>query len=594
MQNEGKISGPPKAPVKTYDRSLMGLIGKMGSKDSSITYLQVNLQVSELDLLGLVSDIPGSEKWPIRQLFQRDIDSERVKQDIIPYFLDSQMAKFFNPLTIAVLPIDSHGSFSSIGSERECQPDPDYHKAFALDTSYKVSYADDGPWALIQWQSSKVKLIAIDGQHRLSALKRIYALYQQNPADPKILAAEFSNWIIPVVLVTLGHKEAGNLQADALLERTRNIFVTINKQAKPPSRTRTILLNDYSALAVAVQETLDHCKHYGISLGIFNWREFKDEDRPACSTYLLSVDELEDIFKEYLLGEDAENSIGLDLSSRQEGALYWEDLNVSSDIKDVGVKRDLIKKRFLETILPSFYYILANIHPYSSYIGFVRDLECKFKDDIQKHAWSRLVYGSDYAPGFVEAEVKSEKIRLLENCESQKVDLGEIFSKAIGLRGVYAGFCQYYEFYCSNVCFVPWIDAAKSYVEIFNTLHNQKYFSPKKMPPHLVFDHNGTVVNYRLDGVRKSFGAYIAYCCLYAADTDKRYQGGLVNSDLRDSLVKTLISGFKKEHRKKIKEDFASEPIQKINDELLKIAKQSAENVIIQMDKRLEKSSKKL
>jgi len=60
----------PKAKFRAYDKSLDGIIGKLGAKDSSINYLQVNLPIGDLDLLGLVSEIPGSEKWPIRHSFK--------------------------------------------------------------------------------------------------------------------------------------------------------------------------------------------------------------------------------------------------------------------------------------------------------------------------------------------------------------------------------------------------------------------------------------------------------------------------------------------------------------------------------------------
>jgi len=62
-----------------YTESLMGVFGVFGASDNVINYMQLNLPITDVDKLGLVSEIPGSEKWPIRQLFQRDIDKERVK-----------------------------------------------------------------------------------------------------------------------------------------------------------------------------------------------------------------------------------------------------------------------------------------------------------------------------------------------------------------------------------------------------------------------------------------------------------------------------------------------------------------------------------
>lgn len=586
--SEGSVfKGVPKARVKSYDKQLVGVIGRMGAKDTSVSYVQVNLPVSDLALLGLVSEIPGSEKWPIRQLFQRDIDSERVGKDIIPYFLDSAMTKFFNPLTIAVLPINSLGSFASDNSEVECEPnsDTEFGRAFALESFYRVSFDVDGPWALVEWNSSNVKLIAIDGQHRLAALKRIYGMYQKDPADKRIVASDFSNWVIPIVLVTVGHKDAKDSNSGALLERTRNIFVTINKQAKPPSRTRTILLNDFSVLAVACQEVLDCCAAHGASLALFNWREYKDEDRPGVSTFLMTVDELEDILKEYMLGEDSESHFGLELSQDQREALFWKDANYSlTNLNDAGEIRSLIKKRFGETVLPAFFFILREISPYSDYIKFIARLESSFDSDIQKHAWSRLVYGSDYAPGIVESEVSKEKIAILESCKKEQEKLGSIFGNAIGHRGVYSGFGQYYEILSAAVCVEPWLESSMKFVAQFNKLYEKGLFTEKKMPPHITHDHLGTVVNYKHEVVPKALGAYVAYSCLYSSEYWERVD----LSEMRDALMRTLISGFKREHRKKVKDELAGQLQSTINEAILVLAQESAGVEMAKLERRLK------
>jgi hypothetical protein len=583
----------PKAKLRRYDKSLEGIIGKLGAKDSSINYLQVNLPIKDLDLLGLVSEIPGSEKWPIRQLFQRDIDTERVKSDLIPYFLDSAMSKFFNPLTIAVLPFDHTGSVNSVSSEVSCDPEADqnefFTKAFALDGYYRVSSGSGAQWATIEWDSSRVKLIAIDGQHRLSALKRIHAMYLQDPSNPRLVEADFSNWVIPIVLVTVGHKEHGGISSSALLERTRNIFVTINKQARAPSRTRTILLNDFSVLAVVTQETLDSCGQYELSLGLFNWRETRDEDRPSESAHLLGVDELEDLFKEYLIGEDENSNLGLVLSPEQMQSLFWGDkVLVASASSEIASQRDEIKSQFRETVLPAFFHILKYAKPYSEYVKYVSGIESTLDDDVKQHAWSRLVYGSDFAPNLIETEVVKEKIRILEGCTKEKGKLGELFGKAIGLRGLYSGFGQYFAEYCSRVAVESWRDVAIVFLENFNLLYEKKLFS-SHLPAHIVFDHGGIVVNYRIDSVNKALGALIAYATMKISFERDSYDF----SDLSETLNKTLISGYKKEHRKDVKEELSGKSSKAINEEISARANVSAIEAMAKLDKFLRRSERK-
>ena len=95
---------PPAINIAPYDENLLGYIGQMGTKASEVRYMQTLIGVEFLDKLTLVSDLPGSERWPIRELFQRDIDVDRVTNEVLPYFYRTDRIKFFNPLTLAVLP----------------------------------------------------------------------------------------------------------------------------------------------------------------------------------------------------------------------------------------------------------------------------------------------------------------------------------------------------------------------------------------------------------------------------------------------------------------------------------------------------------
>jgi hypothetical protein len=213
---------------RLYDKEKLGMYGSMGNGSIKINFIQFNMSISALDSIGLVSEIPGSEKWPVRQLFQRDIDQSRVEQEIMPYFEDPNYVKFFNPLTIAVLPIDSHGRLRSSLKEEEDNPAENFQKAFSVSGFYKVSYdEEDPPQALLEWNTEKIKLIAIDGQHRLSALKRLKDKLSQNPSDEKLTNVDFTNWSIPIALLTMGHA-ADISTTPAVIEKTRQIFVTIN------------------------------------------------------------------------------------------------------------------------------------------------------------------------------------------------------------------------------------------------------------------------------------------------------------------------------------------------------------------------------
>src|SRR5205809_1154363 len=94
-----------------YNQHLEGFFGEFGEgRDVRICYLQTGLEPTSLGKLTLIGELPGSEKWPVRDLFQREVDRYRVEKTIIPYVEDSVKVKFFPPLTLTLLPVGDQGA----------------------------------------------------------------------------------------------------------------------------------------------------------------------------------------------------------------------------------------------------------------------------------------------------------------------------------------------------------------------------------------------------------------------------------------------------------------------------------------------------
>ena len=172
----------PSIVQEPYNHHLYGHYGELGKSHFGVRFLQTALHISEINKLTLVSEIADSEQWPVRELFQRDVDEERVRTMLMPYFKKPTKIKFFNPLTIVVLPIDRSGRVLQAVSETRSE-DTEYAEgtlAQCLEAKgyYKIQVPEDRPqWSCVRWNSDKVKLVAVDGQHRLSALQRIYREY---------------------------------------------------------------------------------------------------------------------------------------------------------------------------------------------------------------------------------------------------------------------------------------------------------------------------------------------------------------------------------------------------------------------------------
>lgn len=548
---------------RVYDQQLSGWLGAMGSNRTMVRYIQLNIPVSDLDLIGLVSEIPGSEKWPVRQLFQRDIDWARVENEIMPYFTQKYRVKFFNPITVAALPIDVGGEVKKGFEEKLAEPSEQFAKAVAVDGCYRLSFDDDDdPFGELAWNTSKVRLIAIDGQHRLSALKRLKKLWDRDPSDSALDEVGFNHWKIPIVLVTVGHSEGGQ-SVDRVLEKTREIFVTINKQARQPTRSRTILLNDYSVTAIACQETLDGCREQEIPLAFFNWRDHRDEDHPDLYAHLMGVDELEDILGAYLIGldDDSSDRAAVPFSNEQRDALYWGDLPSPPDDSDVPALTGMIRRQFKETVFPAIVHVLRNCTPIAGYVEFLQNQDRSGEDDIHAHAWSQIVYGTDYSHELIGNKVQKRKQEILKQALEERRNMGWIFSRAVGSRAIFAAFSLFYEAYCAEVEIISWAEGAKIFTEEYNRLFDKGVITNDKLTRNIVLDGNDGIINYRIKDVVEAYGAAIAYAVL----------GSYGKSDVHDlseleySLKKKLTAEFRKLVRPEVKDELHGKPNEEIN-----------------------------
>ena len=211
-----------------YNQSIQGYFGEFGSgANAKIFFLQSAINPVDLDKITLISDIPGSETWSVRDLFQRDVDDERVENGLIPYFKDQGKVKFFNPITLTILPLDNKTfevmpDIPNVIERQEVIEDKTWD-VFEVGGLYRFRYMHGKPqFARVEWNDTKVRIVAIDGQHRLSALKRF-----KSDTENSSIKSDFMQWTIPVVLFSLRRiKDVSS--GSTLLDIIRNIFIYIN------------------------------------------------------------------------------------------------------------------------------------------------------------------------------------------------------------------------------------------------------------------------------------------------------------------------------------------------------------------------------
>lgn len=243
-----------------------------GSFDSSswrLPYLSANLSIKDAaEYLSLASEIPGLDEtdWRVEEIYQRDIDWPRVKTQIVPY-LRSDKAKFFNAITVVLIPKKPYGGVFSAAFSKKHEWNPPASSKFLFSCEdellvgpIRLGYfgkvhnpdgsldpsSDNLQAGLFTWNRDQVHAIAIDGQHRLAAIKELAG---NNGADPVTLQSK-----VPVIFLVfhdeLGFRSPVDVDSAKLL---RSVFIDLNKHAQSVNRARQILLDDRDPQALCVR-----------------------------------------------------------------------------------------------------------------------------------------------------------------------------------------------------------------------------------------------------------------------------------------------------------------------------------------------------
>ena len=564
MAKSSKKKVPTKPPippkVEEYTERLNGFFGAMGEYHTEVKFLQTAISISDLDKLTLINRIPGSEKWGVRQLFQRSINDKRVIDKIVPYFLSLHEQIFFNPLTISVLPMADDGTVETefhedITKEWLDSENGYYYNIFEYKGAYKLFECCDNPqYSYILWNPNKSKLVAVDGQHRLSALKNVYERYRTDSNDIEIEQSGFKKWGIPLVITvmpTVPHSEKDKSKNYDILKSVRNIFITINKQAVEPSRTQQILVDDHSISAICVQEALSF-SHEGksdIPLFFYDWRTIGTDDKNRSvenDLAFMRVDELEDLHIRYLIGRD-DPKPSQKLSGQQKEAFNVSEMDPELDTDNPGW-HDKLRPEYMDKWFPVYETIIMNFIPTKEYITFIKDdiqiKYCQGGGGYKKHALDYLIYG--VLPDLNKTElmqIEKEAENIGENCRQEKrtEKYGDLFNKAIGLRGVLSGFHSVYNEFDKLISNHSPVETAKWYINAINEGHSKGWLDlNNQLLLHVIRNTNDSIINYKLDAQHKALGAY---CGLVAAS--QHYKKRLA-AKKKEQLVNLINNYFDK------------------------------------------------
>jgi len=601
---------PPIKHKKLYDEQIRGVFGTFGAgMGIRVCFLQAALEAAELEKIQLVSEIPGSDRWPVRDLFQRDVDSQRVESSILPWLQDDAKVKFFNPLTLTLVPVDSAtnrilGEVPTLASTEISDEEGEWI-VLEREGLYRFRYlvSDVGvhrEYGLVEWNSRNVRLVAIDGQHRLSALKR-YLSDQSGPGFEK-----FIEWNIPVVVSGLDRDEPVHA---SILDVVRNMFVYINTQARTPSKSRQILLNDEDVNFVCVQELLQYSHENDsieeiedriksrVPLLFYDWRGATENGREVPSpASLKSVTEIAEWFKWFIIGENVDENLAYVFGVDETHPLHFAFLNNDLQAKHT----ELIRERFREWILPGIAYLLENFRPYANYIESVREAEInwKSKSDVYRHALSRLRFGSHRGGESVQLQVAKAYDEVVHELVDFKHNIPSLLVLDIGMRGIVYSFGELKAWYDAwNGGCASWLDYSKWFTRHLNTAFEQGWFGKqgntiRRHVTHNAFDN---IVNHKIGDSHKALGAMV--CTIICRNA---YVGKDVLSEeshwteawetfAESTLLPTLRSGYEKQHAADLRNQHNDWAAKKVKEEAKKNGNKSSHEHLMKLQSMFDK-----
>lgn len=224
-----------------------------------LTAIEVERAIDELKIHDEVS--PALDrKWSLTELFQRELDESRVKDELVKGYLnDPTKLKFFNALTIVLMPKTSEDTLLSHFPPAEHDPGIPWNGTDQNDAVWDnvehcrrinfggVQYVIAGTQGRLRWNPELVHAVAVDGQHRLLAL-RVF----REESRARALDSREKETHVPVIFLLLderaGFRHSG--KSDITMRSvSRELFTDLNKNAKQVDIARQIILDDLSVEA---------------------------------------------------------------------------------------------------------------------------------------------------------------------------------------------------------------------------------------------------------------------------------------------------------------------------------------------------------
>lgn len=211
----------------------MNLYPALRSKMGEWNYYVVKMNARELNQnVYFASEI--YEDRTLDEAIQRILDESRVKKEIVEY-LKRQPSRFFSSIVVAAL--EGNPVFYPV----EITEDPQF-------VTYRNNQRLNEAFGVLQFDGTQ-KYYALDGQHRLKAVKTIL-----NRNDPLSDGApeDFENDEFSVIVIVPNQEDTN----ETFMQKYRRLFSNLNRYAKPMDQATNIIMDEDDVFAIITRRLI--------------------------------------------------------------------------------------------------------------------------------------------------------------------------------------------------------------------------------------------------------------------------------------------------------------------------------------------------
>jgi len=390
------------------------------------------------DALSLLRELkPMRERVKAREisnldsLLQRDLNDNRVANELIPYLIDGRSPVAFFPAILAVLipkgflqktelshyPIGSE--LVEDGNENRIIDYEDMWKLESFNIGGKVSSL-----GILSIDPENVDIIVLDGQHRANAFRVVTGTFDN---DKNLIYSTFYKGIeriedfkadLPVTIIWFDNDEK---TFDPKII-SRRLFVDVNNNAKKVSQSRTILLDETEVASLMTRffysYLADSNKFKTDEFSLFHSDFDLDSDINISSSNIFSITNpqiIYDIHSWFTLGRlDRYSDLSRYSVSRETfrnsvlrfGEIFkgydFNDSMINSDDETTTWKRVVIKdpfsvnifeKSYNEALAPAFFNIFDKFSFYRKHFEACSKVEPT--DHVEQSVWDEVFLGGE-------------------------------------------------------------------------------------------------------------------------------------------------------------------------------------------------------